>query len=306
MAARLGAFGDHVGVASEDLFTVAEGLGRGLTPKQLRGRTLDRSVWGVRRASSGPATIDDRCGMVALRMPPHAVFSHTTAALLLGAPLPLELEHAPHAHVAYPAGGRAPHARGIRGHELDLRAGDIVSTRGIAHTSPARTWCDLATALQLLDLVAVGDFLIHWRSPLVHIEELAAAAHRFAGRRGIRRIRDALPLLNDRAESRPESRLRAILAIADLPPVRVNHVIIDSETGPAVRTDVAFVGFAVVLEYQGDYHRDRAQWRKDMTRRTRLEALGWYVMELNADDLANPAELVERIRALLVGRELRG
>lgn len=42
-----------------------------------------------------------------------------------------------------------------------------------------------------------------------------------------------------------------------------------------------------------------AQWRKDMTRRSRFEAKGWFVMELNADDLDDPTELVERIRMAL-------
>lgn len=289
-------------MASDELFTVAEGLDRGMTPKQLRGRGFDGSVWGVRRIGDGSATLEERCRMLALRMPSQAVFSHTTAALLLGAPLPLGFERASVLHVAFPAGGRAPHARGIRGHELNLRAGDVTATRGVAHTSPTRTWCDLATVLPLLDLVAVGDFLIHWRSPLARIEQFAAATNQLTGRRGVRRLRDALPLLNDRTESPPESRLCAIIALADLPPVSVNHVVVDTATGSAMRLDVAFVRHAVALEYQGDYHRDRAQWRRDMTRRSRLEALGWYVMELNADDLADPVELVARIRAVLARR----
>ncbi|MDZ4046071.1 MAG: DUF559 domain-containing protein [Rhodoglobus sp.] len=55
----------------------------------------------------------------------------------------------------------------------------------------------------------------------------------------------------------------------------------------------------LIIEYQGDYHRTRAQWRKDMTRRSRLEARGWRVMEVGADDLRDPRELVARVRARL-------
>ncbi|MBU1589284.1 MAG: hypothetical protein KKH51_15270 [Actinobacteria bacterium] len=58
----------------------------------------------------------------------------------------------------------------------------------------------------------------------------------------------------------------------------------------------------MILEYQGDYHRSMSQWRKDMTRRSRLEAQGWYVMEINADDLGDPVELVARIRSVLARR----
>ncbi|HEU4807441.1 MAG TPA: hypothetical protein VFT01_04205 [Homoserinimonas sp.] len=49
-------------------------------------------------------------------------------------------------------------------------------------------------------------------------------------------------------------------------------------------------------------HGDEAQRRRDMTRRARLEADGWYVMEVNADDLRDPIELVQRIRRVLAGR----
>lgn len=42
-----------------------------------------------------------------------------------------------------------------------------------------------------------------------------------------------------------------------------------------------------------------------MTRRSRLEAKGWYVMELNADDLKDPDELLMRIRLVLARRNRR-
>jgi very-short-patch-repair endonuclease len=65
------------------------------------------------------------------------------------------------------------------------------------------------------------------------------------------------------------------------------------------RTDLIIDEYKIVLEYQGDYHRKMVgQWRADMTRRSKLEALGWKVMELNADDLLDPEELIRRIRAL--------
>ena len=67
------------------------------------------------------------------------------------------------------------------------------------------------------------------------------------------------------------------------------------------RTDFHLDELNVILEYQGDYHRTTpGQWRADMTRRAKIEALGPRVMELNADDLMNPVELVARIWALSV------
>lgn len=274
-------------------FTVREGVDAGITPMRLRAGDLDRSVWGV-RAAARPPSLDRRCQLFAARLPLTTFFSHSTAAMLMNAPLPwaLELDESLHASVAAP--GRAPHARGIFGHRLTLGPEDIVVTRGIRHTSAARTWLDLAPLLNLEDLVAVGDFLIQWRLPLTTRAELRRRVAEWTGR-GVVLLRQAVELLSDRAESRPESRLRVILARAGLPTPEVNHVLIDTEEGKRVRVDLVFATHRVVLEYQGDYHRTREQWRKDMTRRSRLEARRWYVMELNADDLDDPRELVERI-----------
>jgi len=244
--------------------------------------------------------------MLAIRMPPATFFSHTTAALLLRAPLPLALERSTSLDVAIPAPGRAPHARGIRGHELTISSGEVIELDGVRLSSPARTWCDLGAVLSLTDLVAVGDHLIHWRLPLATLEDLSTMMRRFVGRRGMRRLREAFPLLNDRAESRQESVLRVLLELGGLPRASINRDLVDTEAGFIARTDFAFEEFMLLLEYQGDYHRTtRGQWRKDMTRRSRLEAKGWQVMELNADDLKDPAELVSRIRSVLVARGWR-
>ena len=46
----------------------------------------------------------------------------------------------------------------------------------------------------------------------------------------------------------------------------------------------------------------RLQWQRDIERVRRLEAAGWRVIRISAEDLANPArwaELVALLRALL-------
>ena len=97
------------------------------------------------------------------------------------------------------------------------------------------------------------------------------------------------------------------MELCGLPTPRINREIVFAEDGDFVRTDFAFDEYRVLLEYQGDYHRTTmGQWRKDMTRRSRLEAEGWFVMEINADDLKHPDELVARIRSVLRQRGYRG
>lgn len=237
--------------------------------------------------------------MLAARIPQHAFFSHSTAALLWGAPLPWNLERSTLLHVAVCNPLPRLHSRGLAGHQLDLSPAVLDTRDGLTVTSPARTWCDLATQLTLDDLVAVGDYFINRELPFSDRATLAAMLDLSIGKRGVRRLREALPLLSDRAESRPESKLRVVIVRAGLPTPEINHTLVDSEAGTRVRPDFMFRKEKVILEYQGDYHRTAAQWRRDMTRRSRLEAQGWRVMELNADDLKNPEELAQRIAALL-------
>jgi hypothetical protein len=275
----------------------------GLPAKRLRASDLDRSVRGTRQiVSPDEPSYRSRCERFAIRLAGNTFFSHTSAARLLGAPLPLHVELDPTVHISVAAPLPSPHAQGLIGHRLAVDDGDVVTSRGLRHTSAARTWCDLATLLTLDDLVAVGDYFVHWRSPFTSVEAIARRVAGMNGARGIRLARVALPLLSDRPESRQESRLRLIVLRGGLPEPEINHEIVDSETGRHVRPDFIFRKHKLILEYQGDYHRTKKQWRKDMTRRSRLEADGWYVMELNADDLDDPRELVARIQRALARR----
>jgi very-short-patch-repair endonuclease len=280
-------------------FTLHDARRAGLTPRRLRASDLDRRVYGIRAAAKPDDDLVQRCRMFALRLPNEVFFSHSTAALLMHAPLPLHLERASRLHVTVPAPQRAPHAHGLSGHSRRVLDADVHVTRGVRHSSPARVWCELAAVLEVPDLVAVGDHLIHHRNGRTTAGALRERMD--AGDRIARspRLREAVSLLDDHAESRRESLLRVLLHRQGLVAAEINRVVARTETGRSIRCDFTFPRERVVVEYQGDYHRTRDQWRKDMTRRSRLEALGWYVIEVNADDLADPQELATRIRAVL-------
>ena len=279
------------------IFTVAEGLASGLVYSSMRNSMWNRSVHGVRTLRRD-LTLEDRCRLFARRMN-GATFSHTTAALLHGMPLPLPLETSPLLHIAFERPARAPHVRGVRGHKLELEPRDVVGDADLRVTSPSRTWCDLATVLTLPRLVAAGDYAIHHSLPICSREQLSIDIDRFTGHRGVRLMRLAYGLLSDRSESPPESIFRVIAVQGGLPVPAVNHALVDSATGRQLRPDFRFAKQQTLIEYQGDYHRTKEQWRKDMTRRSRLEAMGWKVMEINWDDLKDPDELVARIRRLM-------
>lgn len=55
----------------------------------------------------------------------------------------------------------------------------------------------------------------------------------------------------------------------------------------------------LIIEYDGDYHRDPDQWSRDQVRRAELEALGYRMTVVTARDFDNPRQLINRIRRLL-------
>lgn len=280
-------------------FTVRAALDADIGAGRLRGRDLQRPFQGVRVDNPESLRVADLARAYQLRMPGHAICG-VTAALLYGAPLPRRWE-TDTLHVVVPHPVRAPKGRGVAGHAVNSSDRDLVVWCGILMTTPERTWFDLGAVLALPDLVAASDFFINRQAALTTQARLADAFRRYRGRRGRRVLARSLPLMHERAESAAESRTRVILLDAQLPGLEVN-LEIKTSGGYTYRADLAFPAERLLIEYQSDYHGDIHQFRADMTRRSRLEADGWTVMLINADDLRDPEELVARIRRLLRSR----
>jgi hypothetical protein len=243
--------------------------------------------------------------MFTSRLQPRAFISHSTAARLIGAPLPTRFAHATGVHVTVEAPERAPHAAGLIGHSRAVISGDVVTDPdGLRRSSPERIVLDLAGSLDLPDLVAVVDFAIRLARPLTSLEALNQRME--AGDRLTRRriLRTALGLADSRSESRPESRLRVMASFWGLGDPLANHEVVDPISGRLLRIDVAFPDLMLAIEYQSDeHHSGPRKRREDLTRRSRLEALGWTVVEVAGDDLRSPAELRARIHAILTSRQ---
>ncbi|HMH58479.1 MAG TPA: hypothetical protein VK537_04800 [Galbitalea sp.] len=233
------------------------------------------------------------------RLSPHAAISHSTAAIVWEIPLPVHWE-SDVVHVTVPIGLRAPQHRGVRGHQRTLDTADISAPHGFRMTTPVRTWCDLAELTSLAELVAAGDFLIHWQTPLTTATALEEYSTRNPQRRGTRVRRAALPLLSDRSESFRESILRVLILAAGFPAPDVNHEVRDDRGRILARVDLAWPDHKVALEYEGDHHRtDRAQWQRDLRRIEALQDAGWRVIRVSSNDLDLPGTLFDRLRRLL-------
>jgi hypothetical protein len=104
-------------------------------------------------------------------------------------------------------------------------------------------------------------------------------------------------------DSPPETRTRLVLVAAGLPEPLVNADVLDHTGAWLARPDLSWPRWRVAVEYEGDHHRtDRAQWRRDLGRDAVLQANGWLVLRVGADDLVRPDRLVARVRAALASR----
>jgi very-short-patch-repair endonuclease len=109
-----------------------------------------------------------------------------------------------------------------------------------------------------------------------------------------------LPVADPRAESPMESVLRWLLHEAGLPAPDLQFVVRDSSGTGLGRADLAWPDRKVLVEFDGDVHRQRDVFVKDTRRQNRLIAAGWTVLRFtSADVLGRPEEVVAEIRSAL-------
>jgi hypothetical protein len=286
------------------IFTTRHARELGVAAHRTYASDLDAPVHGV-RAPAGELTFPQLCAATVAGLGADAAISHVSAARFRAFPLPLGLERDDVVHVTVPTGVRAPRGKRIVGHQMDLPDDAVVRLGGVRCTTAVRTLCDLAATLELPQLVAVGDHLVRRQGGLLTIEEVRAEAACWRGRRGRRTLARALELLDPGAESPKESELRVILIEAGFPAPECNRSVYDWTGRFVARVDLAYADLRIAIEYEGDHHRDRRQWRKDHARRRRLEAIGWIYLPVTQQDLENPAALLADLRRALARARAR-
>ena len=279
-------------------FTIDDARASGVSSSRLRRRDLIRPFHGAR--SRGSLSEMQRLRLLLEVVPIHACAAGPTAARLHDLPLPpaVDTDAFGRPVLAVPSGATRIRRPGVRGCVLELFGDDVVRRRGVRTLSVARTWVHLSHQLGPADLVAVTDRILSRRSPMLAREELEAIAERFAKAPFAARRAEALRLSDAGAESPQESWTRVTLVTSGLPAPECNVEIRDGDRRIA-RVDLLYRAQKLVIEYQGDYHRDPAQWRADELRRAELEALGYRVTYVTAADHQDPERLVARIRRLL-------
>ena len=271
-------------------------LQNGVTEEALRRSDVVR----LSRDTYLPRDMADNLGArvtaVLMTAPDGAVVSHLTAAFLWDLAIPLHREDGPvHVTVSTGSAVRARKDRAI--HRSPLLPDEVTASDGFPITTPARTWRDLATVLERPALLAVTDQLLARRCTR---DDLERQLRRRPSGRGAARSRDVLPLGDPRSESPLESWTRWLMHEAGLPAPVLQGDIHDADDWFIGRGDFVWWEQKVLVEFDGDHHRDRKTWVHDVRRQNALVAAGWTILRFtSADVLGRPSYVIGTIRGAL-------
>ncbi len=275
---------------------VAAGL---ITRTQLQGKAWRRLVRGVYADALLPVTHELRCQAVAAHLlPDGGAIAGRSAATLLGPGLARPVEPV---EVIAPEAGR-PRVRDVIAHAGHLDPAERCLIRGIPVTTPLRTCWDLTQWLDPIEAVVLLDRIV--RAGLVTEATLSAHAAARRGTYGSVRFAQTVALVNGRAESPQESRLRVMMVLAGLPMPQVQWKIYDA-AGFIARVDLAYPELRVAIEYDGVWHASADQLNNDRDRLNRLQAAGWLVIHVTAARLYTPEPLLHEITGALATRRPR-
>lgn len=282
-------------------FTTTEGLDAGATRERLRRADLGQPFHGMRAPKAHGRTPESLLAIYSRRMSPAHFFSHATAALIHGLPLPLRLERSATLHVCTEDPSARHGSSGVVGHHVAPGSIRVVQVRGFRVTSPVDTWCQLSTVLGLDDLIKAGDALVRRKKPLATMDELRAAVIRYAGHRGAKKLREAFEWVRPGVDSPKETEMRLLLVRAGLPEPEVNGTITDRVGVQIAAGDLVYRRYRVLVEYDGEQHRtDEEQYHWDVDRLDNIMEEGWRVIRINKSHLARkPASAVRKVETAL-------
>ena len=232
-------------------------LAAGYTDEELRRARRSGQVIAIRRGAYVPSTderLDDAAGRHALavraaiaQLPPGAVVSHVSAAVLLGLRVwgvPLTRVHVTRSRES---GGRL--GRQMHVHTAPLRPEEIIDVDGIPVTAPARTVVDTARRAPFTGSVVIADAAL--QAGLVDPGALTAAVASARRRPGVAQARRVVAFAHCGGHSVGESRSRVLLARAGLPPPVLQYPVTDAAGRLIGTTDFGWPELGVVGEFDG-------------------------------------------------------
>lgn len=182
-----------------------------------------------------------------------------------------------------------------------LRDNEITCVAGLPVTTVARTAFDLSCRLPTGEAVARLDALM--RATPFSVEDVLLVTKGHPRARGLRRLREALPLVDPGAASPKETWLRLLIVNAGLPTPETQIPVVMHYRTVAL-LDMGWERFKVAVEYDGDQHRTmRRQYVRDLRRLSALQDCGWIVIRVIVED--RPEAVIGKIREALHRRGYR-
>lgn len=269
-----------------EVFLGAEALGDGLPRSELRRwyRPLFRGVYIPKNAHP---TLQDRTVGAWLTSGRTGIVTGVAASALHGADWvddgePIEIL----IHERRKQAGLVVRMDRVAEDEVTMLDGIRVATR-------ARTAFDLGRYQKRAAAMGRLDALM--RAAPFQLSDVTALTDRYGPVRGVRQLRQLLPLIDPAAESLKESWLRLLLIDDGFPIPETQIPIVDEAGEPFAFVDMGWQHLQLAVEYDGDQHRTtRAVYVNDMRRLERIRRRGWEVIRVIKED--RPASVLARVR----------
>jgi len=297
-------FACDTGALGQDCSRLSRAAQRGILTRLKQGVYLRRPLWEALTPVERHRVrlvIAERLGG------PGLVFSHGSAAALLGLPILGRWPDRAHVLRDCAAGGRS--TTGLVRHALGLSGVPLVTANGLTATAPGRTVIDLATTMPFDSAVVSADAALrvdrrtgHSRTTPQEVRELLEGMMPFRGMHRAQAVLDASTTLSDSAG---ETLCRIVLAELGFASPELQVEFRDAE-GLIGFADFTWRHARVILEFDGlgkyrdplySHRRSPAQIViLEKIREDRLRALGFRVIRVYWEDLRDPA----RLRRLLL------
>jgi len=268
-------------------FIGSEALREGTVANKHQLRTRFRALYpDVYLAGDAPPTLAQRTRGAWLWTRRQGVIAGEAAAVMHGAKwiaddIPIELIW---------SNARPPD--GIVTRRDRLGQGESQLIAGLAVTTPERTAFDIGRLIDgdagIARLDALGNAARFDR----YAAEALARRHR--GSPGIPRLLSALDSYDPGAESPRETWLRLVLVRDGLPRPRTQIPVPKPGGRGYYYLDMGWEEVMIAIEYDGDHHRERRVFAKDIVRSEYIAYRGWTHIRIVAG--AHPADIVNRVR----------
>jgi hypothetical protein len=282
-------------------FTTASARAVGLSPKALRWLTtcafLRHPIQGVYVAADVEDSIELRCAMLRLVLPPDCFVCDRTAAWLHAGDRAL----APNEHLDVPPiscfrpsdAGRLRNGLSISG-ERAIAPRDLMEIGGIVVTTPLRT------ALDLGRLQPNADLKLHGMDTMLRLgafsqDQLLREIPRFNRQRGVVELRVLAPLADGGSESFGETALRRRWRGAGLPRPET-QISVKIHGREVYRLDMGLEGLSFAAEYEGEQWHGEDRSEHDEERRQWLDReRGWSISVFRKQHVFGPQQDAERL-----------